>query len=33
MRGPQVSLPFERLLFVAIQAWGLLSQALVAGYR
>jgi type III secretion protein R len=29
----QVSLPFKLLLFVAIQGWGLLSQALVAGYR
>jgi type III secretion protein R len=29
----QVSLPFKLLLFVAIQGWGLLAQALVAGYR
>ena len=29
----QVSLPFKLLLFVAIDGWGLLSQALVAGYR
>jgi type III secretion protein R len=29
----QVSLPFKLLLFVGIDGWGLLSQALVAGYR
>jgi type III secretion protein R len=29
----QVSLPFKLLLFVAIDGWGLLSQALVTGYR
>jgi type III secretion protein R len=29
----QVSLPFKLLLFVAIDGWGLLSQALVAGYH
>ncbi len=29
----QVSLPFKLLLFVAINGWGLLSQALVSGYR
>ena len=29
----QISLPFKLLLFVAIDGWGLLSQALVAGYR
>jgi type III secretion protein R len=29
----QVSLPFKLLLFVAIGGWGLLSQALVAGYH
>jgi type III secretion protein R len=29
----QVSLPFKLLLFVAIQGWGLLSQALVSSYR
>jgi type III secretion protein R len=29
----QVSLPFKLLLFVAIDGWGLLSQALVSGYR
>jgi type III secretion protein R len=29
----QVSLPFKLLLFVAISGWGLLAQALVAGYR
>lgn len=28
----QVSLPFKLLLFVAIDGWGLLAQALVAGY-
>jgi type III secretion protein R len=29
----QVSLPFKLLLFVAINGWGLLAQALVSGYR
>lgn len=29
----QVSLPLKLLLFVAIDGWGLLAQALVAGYR
>jgi type III secretion protein R len=29
----QVSLPFKLLLFVAIDGWGLLSEALVSGYR
>lgn len=29
----QVSLPFKLLLFVAINGWGLLAQALVAGYQ
>jgi type III secretion protein R len=29
----QVSLPFKLLLFVAIDGWGLLAQALVAGYQ
>lgn len=29
----QVSLPFKLLLFVAIDGWGLLARALVAGYR
>jgi type III secretion protein R len=29
----QVSLPFKLLLFVAINGWGLLAQALVTGYR
>jgi len=29
----QVSLPFKLLLFVAIDGWGLISQALVSGYR
>ncbi|HLV65464.1 MAG TPA: type III secretion system export apparatus subunit SctR [Polyangiaceae bacterium] len=28
----QVSLPFKLLLFVAVDGWGLLSQALVTGY-
>jgi type III secretion protein R len=29
----QVSLPFKLLLFVAIDGWGLLAQALVSGYK
>ena len=29
----QVSLPFKLLLFVAIDGWGLLARALVAGYQ
>ncbi len=29
----QVSLPFKLLLFVAIDGWGLLAQALVVGYE
>ncbi len=29
----QVSLPFKLLLFVAIDGWGLLAEALVASYR
>ncbi len=29
----QVSLPFKLLLFVSIDGWGLLAQALVMGYR
>jgi len=29
----QVSLPFKLLLFVAIDGWALLSQALVSGYK
>ena len=33
MSPTQVSMPFKLLLFVAINGWGLLSQALVAGYR
>lgn len=33
MNPGQVSLPFKLLLFVAIDGWGLLAQALVAGYR
>ncbi len=32
MNPSQVSLPFKLLLFVAIDGWGLLAQALVAGY-
>lgn len=33
LQPTQVSLPFKLLLFVAIDGWGLLAQALVAGYR
>ena len=33
LSATQVSLPFKLLLFVAIDGWGLLAQALVAGYR
>ena len=33
MSPTQVSMPFKLLLFVAIDGWGLLAQALVAGYR
>ena len=29
----QVSLPFKLLLFVSINGWGLLAEALVAGYK
>lgn len=29
----QVSLPFKLLLFVAVDGWGILAQALVASYR
>jgi type III secretion protein R len=29
----QVSLPFKLLLFVSVSGWGLLSQALVSGYK
>ena len=32
MNPTQVSLPFKLLLFVAVDGWGLLSQALVTGY-
>jgi type III secretion protein R len=32
MTPTQVSLPFKLLLFVAIDGWGLLARALVAGY-
>jgi type III secretion protein R len=32
MNPTQVSLPFKLLLFVAIDGWGLLAQALVSGY-
>jgi flagellar biosynthesis protein FliP len=28
-----VSMPFKLLLFVAVDGWGLLAQALVSGYR
>lgn len=33
MNPTQVSLPFKLLLFAAINGWGLLSHALVSGYR
>jgi len=33
MNPTQVSLPFKLLLFVAIDGWGQLAQALVTGYR
>jgi type III secretion protein R len=33
MNPTQVSLPFKLLLFVAIDGWGQLAQALVSGYR
>lgn len=33
MNPTQVSLPFKLLLFVAVDGWGLLAQALVVGYR
>ena len=32
MNPTQVSLPFKLLLFVAVDGWGLLAQALVTGY-
>ena len=32
MNPSQVSLPFKLLLFVAVDGWGLLAQALVTGY-
>jgi len=32
MTPTQVSLPFKLLLFVAVDGWGLLAQALLAGY-
>jgi type III secretion protein R len=32
MSPTQISLPFKLLLFVAVDGWGLLSQALVSGY-
>jgi type III secretion protein R len=32
LQPTHVSLPFKLLLFVAVDGWGLLSQALVAGY-
>ena len=33
MNPTQISLPFKLLLFVAIDGWGQLAQALVTGYR
>lgn len=33
MNPTQVSLPFKLLLFVAVDGWGLLAQALVSGYK
>ena len=33
MNPAQVSLPFKLLLFVAVDGWGQLAQALVTGYR
>ena len=33
MTPSQVSLPFKLLLFVAIDGWGLIAQALVTGYH
>lgn len=33
MNPSQVSLPFKLLLFVAVDGWGLLAQALVVGYQ
>jgi type III secretion protein R len=33
MSPTQVSLPFKLLLFVAIDGWGLLAQALITGYK
>jgi type III secretion protein R len=33
MSPTQVSLPFKLLLFVAVDGWGLLAQALVSAYR
>jgi len=33
MSPTQVSLPFKLLLFVAIDGWGLLAEALLSGYR
>jgi type III secretion protein R len=33
MNPTQVSLPFKLLLFVAVDGWGQLAQALVTGYR
>jgi type III secretion protein R len=32
MNPAQVALPFKLLLFVAVDGWGLLSQALITGY-
>jgi type III secretion protein R len=33
LQPTQVSLPFKLFLFVAVDGWGLLAQALVAGYK
>ena len=33
LSAAQVSFPFKLLLFVAIDGWGLLAQALVSGYK
>lgn len=32
MNPAQVALPFKLLLFVAVDGWGLLSQALITSY-
>jgi type III secretion protein R len=33
MNPTQVSMPFKLLLFVAVDGWGLLAQALLSGYK